>query len=135
MTPMTIAAEDSGRRVSQRGYLVAYVVIAALAIASYALAHLHLGRAALPLGLAIATVQAVVAALYFMHLVEQRGARRFVLPVCIFFILLLLTLVFADVGQRYPPVRPAGVGHRVPPRPDAPPQAGTPDVRPGEPVR
>ncbi len=106
--------DASARRVTQRGYLLAYLVVAVLVVATYLLAHAPLGAAALPVALAIATLQAVVVALWLMHLVEQRGARRFALPVAVSLIVLLLALVFADVGGRYAPVRPGGSAPRRP---------------------
>lgn len=78
----------------------------------------------------IAVVEMAIGAWFWLHLDEQRGARRAILPVSLFFVSLLGVITIIDLVTRWAPVRPDGpsmpamppaisarVGPGVPPRP------------------
>lgn len=79
-----------------------YVVILVLAAANIGLAVAGgLGKLALPVQLAIATVQAVVVAWYWMHM--RRGDQMVTLSAVtsLFFVFIFYVLVFSDILTRW----------------------------------
>lgn len=78
----------------------------------------------------VAVVEMTIGAWYWLHLDEQRGARRAALPLSLFFVSLLGALTILDLITRWAPVRPDGpsmpamppaisarIGAGLPPRP------------------
>ncbi len=101
--PTTIAANDpTNAPASPIRYVVCWVALAVLTGLTFGLAHLELGRWALPVALAIAVSKAIIVALFFMHLWDERGVSRLVLVTATLFIALLAGLVVADVLTRFP---------------------------------
>ncbi len=118
-----MAEADDLSRVRVHGWAYALVWLALLALAglNFGLGHLALGSFSLPVALIVAGAQDLLIALYFMHLVEQRGSRRFAMPVALFYVFLIAALVFADVAFRWAPVRPGGIAR--------PPEVTSPSPR------
>jgi cytochrome c oxidase subunit IV len=65
-----------------------------------------LGRWSLVLALGIAATKGTIVALFFMHLWDQRGASRLVLVTAALFVVVLSSLVVADVLTRFPSALP-----------------------------
>jgi cytochrome c oxidase subunit IV len=79
-----------------------------LTTGSFGIAHLDLGRAALPIALFIAGIKSVLIALFFMHLLEQRASNALVFGTAIFFLLLMLVVVLLETATRFRPSVPPG---------------------------
>jgi cytochrome c oxidase subunit 4 len=67
---------------------------------SWALAHVALGHAAVPVALAIAAIKASIVAIAFMEIAHAHVAARIVGIVTLSFIAILCLGVIADVGLR-----------------------------------
>jgi cytochrome c oxidase subunit 4 len=80
--------------------VLVYAVVIGLALATIGLSSLGLGRLALPMQLAIATVQAGLVAYYFMHL--RTGERVLILTALssIFWMGILFVLFLSDYMTR-----------------------------------
>ena len=79
-----------------------------LALGTFLVSRLELGKAELPVAMGFATAKAVLIAIFFMHLREHHGGSRMAVGVCVTFIAVLMTLVLTDVGFRSKPNRPPG---------------------------
>jgi cytochrome c oxidase subunit IV len=91
------------------GYVVVWVGLVVLTVTTWVLGtKLKLGPYSLPASLVIALVKTVLVAMFFMHLVEQPGARRVVLPVSALFLSLLLGLSLLEAMTRVRMARPDG---------------------------
>jgi cytochrome c oxidase subunit 4 len=88
-------------------YLLCWLALALLTGLTFGLSTVALGRWSLPLALVIAVTKAAIVALFFMHLWDQRGASRLVLVTAVLFVVVLASLVVADVLTRFPPALPA----------------------------
>jgi cytochrome c oxidase subunit 4 len=89
-------------------YILVWGALVFLTGVTYFTGKAHLGAAALPLALSIATAKAVLVALFFMHLWEDRGANRLVLATSVLFVLLLVGLTLSDVATRFELDTPRG---------------------------
>lgn len=88
----------------------------------------EIGDALLPATIGVALVEMTVGLVYFMHLDEERGARRMAFPVGLAFVFLLGLISMLDIITRWPPARPDG-----PTQPRLPPEIGSrlgPDTPP-----
>jgi cytochrome c oxidase subunit 4 len=81
--------------------VVVWVALVALALASYLLSRAHLGRIDVAIALGIAIVKTVLVALYFMELAYHRFVNTLVLVVSGAFVVLLVSLMVADVATRH----------------------------------
>jgi cytochrome c oxidase subunit 4 len=112
------------------GYVGVWLVLVVLTVVTWVLGtKVPLGPYSLPTSLGIAVVKTVLVAMFFMHLVEQPGARRVVLPVSAVFLMLLLGLTLIEAMTRIHMARPDGVPEELQPeRPTstrtAPPGSG-----------
>jgi cytochrome c oxidase subunit 4 len=61
----------------------------------------------------VGTIEMGIGAWYWMHLDEQRGARRAALPLALVFVALLGSLSILDLITRWPPVLPDGPSQRA----------------------
>ncbi|WP_437720019.1 cytochrome C oxidase subunit IV family protein [Sorangium sp. So ce861] len=109
------------KHLSSRTYVIVWLVLMALTLASYLLSLAHLGRADVFAALLIATAKTVLVLLFFMHLIEQRFANALPMIVSALLLGLLLTLMLTDVSRRetisrgpVPPAPPPGAA--APPR-------------------
>ena len=109
------------KHLSSRTYVIVWLVLMALTLASYLLSLAHLGRADVFAALLIATAKTVLVLLFFMHLIEQRFANALPMIVSALLLGLLFTLMLTDVSRRETfsrgPVPPA-----PPPAAAAPPR-------------
>jgi cytochrome c oxidase subunit 4 len=60
------------------------------------------GWGGLPLALAIAFTKATLVVLFFMHLIDHRGANRFMFVSSVFFVLVIIAFLYTDVFTRFP---------------------------------
>ena len=87
-------------------YVLCWLALAALTGLTFGLSHVEMGSYALFVALGIAGLKAAVVALFFMHLWDQKGATRLVLVGSVLFVVVLATLVVADVSTRFPAALP-----------------------------
>ncbi|WP_437283844.1 cytochrome C oxidase subunit IV family protein [Sorangium sp. So ce406] len=88
------------KHLSSRTYVIVWLALMALTLASYLLSLAHLGRGDVVAALLIATVKTVLVLLFFMHLIEQRFANALPMIVSALLLGLLLTLMISDVTTR-----------------------------------
>jgi cytochrome c oxidase subunit 4 len=89
-------------------YVLVWVALLFFTALTYFTGRAHLGTWALPIALAIATTKALLVALFFMHLWEQRGPSRLVLAVSAAFVVLLIGITISDVATRFELATPRG---------------------------
>ncbi len=89
-------------------YLLVWLALLGLTVATYLTGKQHLGEWALPLAMAIATTKSTLVVLFFMHLWQDKGASRLVLILALIFVGLLLTLTLTDMATRFRLATPAG---------------------------
>ena len=89
--------------VGHRGFFGVFVALMLLAGLSFALSFADLGVATVPVAMLISLAKATLVAAFFMELVEQRFVNRFVLVAAAAFVVLLITLMVADVLTRGTP--------------------------------
>jgi cytochrome c oxidase subunit IV len=124
-------AEETKKEKSAWGYVAVWVGLVVLTVATWILgAKLELGPYSLPTSLVIALVKTVLVAMFFMHLVEQPGARRVVLPVSVFFLTLLLGVSLLEVMTRERMSRPDGLANELEPKRPAPTRTVPPGASP-----
>ena len=87
-------------------YVFIWLALLTLTAATVGVASLNLGDWALPMALFIAVLKATLVALFFMHLLEQRGSYRLALVVSLVFVAVLVTFTVLDVRTRFAPVMP-----------------------------
>ncbi len=123
--------QHSGREVSLAAYVVVWLLLMTLNAGSFGLSFLTgRGIAQLPVGIAIAIVNLVLILWFFMHLAEEKGTRRFALPVGIGFLLLLLSITLLDVATRFPPANPNAIPKEVQPHRPMPSRTAPPGWQP-----
>lgn len=89
-------------------YIIVFVALCILTVVTVVTGRMHLPTWGLALALLIATTKGALVALFFMHLVDHKGANRLVFAVSILFVLLLLFFTMADLGTRFRGTIPAG---------------------------
>jgi cytochrome c oxidase subunit 4 len=95
-----MSAAGHPQTISARWLFATWGALVALAALSLVMSFAHLGAAGIPVALAIAAAKAVLVALIFMELLVEKPAFRIVLGVVVFFFVLLIGLVWADVDTR-----------------------------------
>jgi cytochrome c oxidase subunit 4 len=98
----TSLADDEAPRAGPGRYLACWLALALLTGLTFALSTAELGAWSLPAALLIALTKASIVALFFMHLWDHPGASRLVLVTAALFVVLLASLVVADVMTRFP---------------------------------
>ncbi|MGK4004071.1 cytochrome C oxidase subunit IV family protein [Sorangium sp. So ce1036] len=88
------------KHLSTRTYVIVWLVLMALTLASYLISLAHLGAFDTVAALLIATVKTVLVLLFFMHLIEQRFANALPIVVSVPLLVLLLVLIVTDVTAR-----------------------------------
>ncbi len=81
-------------------YVVTFVALLALTLATFLLSGVDLGVMKIPVALAIATVKGALVAWFFMHLNEQRGVNRIFFVVAVLFVVILIVGLAGDVQTR-----------------------------------
>jgi cytochrome c oxidase subunit 4 len=98
------AEEENLKHVSFARYLVVWLALTALTLATFGTSKLlPLGPLAVGISLTIAIVKATLVALFFMHLWDERGAIPLTLTVATALLLVLLTFSVTDVLARGEP--------------------------------
>jgi cytochrome c oxidase subunit 4 len=87
-------------------YALSWLALALLTGLTFGLSTVEMGRWSLVAALGIAVIKGTVVALFFMHLRDHRGASRLVLVTAALFVVVLSSLVVADVLTRFPPALP-----------------------------
>ncbi len=95
-------AEHAHAEPSPWRYLFVWLSLVALTFLTWRLVYVDQGAAGFYLGFAIAVVKATLVALFFMHLWDQRGINRLVFVVALCFLGILMGLIIADAGTRFP---------------------------------
>jgi cytochrome c oxidase subunit IV len=98
----TAAVGEEPARASAVRYLACWIVLVLLTGLTLGLSTVDLGGWSLALALLIAVTKGSIVALFFMHLWDHRGAVRLVLVTAILFVVVLSSLVVADVVTRFP---------------------------------
>jgi cytochrome c oxidase subunit 4 len=93
---------------SARPYIFTVLALFALTVTTYTFAKHDFGRLSFLIAMVIAVTKGTLVALFFMHLKDQRGASRLTLIIAVLFVLLLITLVLADLNTRFPLALPPG---------------------------
>lgn len=93
---------------SARPYIFTVIALFALTITTYTFAKHDFGRLSFMIAMAIALTKGTLVVLFFMHLKDQRGASRLTLIIAVLFVLLLISLVIADLSTRFPLALPPG---------------------------
>ena len=105
------------KKKSAWGYVGVWVVLTVLTLLTWVLGtKLKLGPYSLLASMGIAVVKTVLVAMFFMHLVEQPGARRVVLPVSAVFLCLLLGVTLLEAMTRIRMARPDGIEEELEPK-------------------
>jgi cytochrome c oxidase subunit 4 len=89
-------------------YYVVFVALIVLTIVTYITGRMHLPTFGLALALLIATTKGMLVLLFFMHLVDHKGANRLIMGVSVLFVILMLIMPMADFATRFRPANPAG---------------------------
>lgn len=89
-------------------YVVVWLILLFFTFLTYVTGTHHLGRWALPVALAIATIKSLLVALIFMHLKDSSGATRLVFATALVFVALLMFFTLADVATRFKLATPGG---------------------------
>lgn len=93
---------------SAKMYYVTAGVLYCLTILTFTLAKQNFGEWNFAIAMAIAFTKGMFVVLFFMHLWDQTGPNRLTMIIAVFFVLLLIALVIADVSTRYPLALPPG---------------------------
>ncbi|MFY0527271.1 cytochrome C oxidase subunit IV family protein [Archangium gephyra] len=122
------------KKKSTWGYVAVWVVLVVLTVVTWVLGtKVKLGPYSLPTSLGIAVVKTMLVAMFFMHLVEQRGTRRVVLPVSVLFLGLLLGVSLLEAMTRVRMARPDGIDEELEPKRPASTRTTPPGTGPEEP--
>jgi len=89
-------------------YYLVWGALLVLTLATVLTGRMHIPHFALVLALVIASVKGTLVLLFFMHLIDHKGANRLVMAVSFLFVVLLLILPIADFATRFRPSNPAG---------------------------
>ncbi|HYH96488.1 cytochrome C oxidase subunit IV family protein [Hyalangium sp.] len=89
-------------------YWVVWGVLLALTGLTVWTGSIHIPQFGLALALLIASAKGGLVLLFFMHLVDHKGANRLVMAVSVLFVLMMLIMPMADLATRYRPANPAG---------------------------
>jgi cytochrome c oxidase subunit 4 len=89
-------------------YYLVFAALIVLTIVTYITGRMHLPDLGLVLALLIATTKGTLVLLFFMHLIDHKGANRLVMGVSVLFVILMLVMPMADLATRFRPANPAG---------------------------
>ena len=102
-----MASHAHHKMVSHGGYLLVFGGLLLFAGISFALSYVDLGVMTVPVAMLISLAKALLVAIFFMELIDQRFVNRFVLVGAAAFVVLLISLMVADVLTRgTPPMLP-----------------------------
>ncbi|HVG62670.1 MAG TPA: cytochrome C oxidase subunit IV family protein [Hyalangium sp.] len=89
-------------------YWLVWAALLVLTLVTVITGKMHLPGIALGLALVIATTKGLLVLLFFMHLIDHKGANRLVMAVSVLFVLMMLAMPMADLATRYRPANPTG---------------------------
>jgi cytochrome c oxidase subunit 4 len=89
-------------------YWLVWAALLVLTLVTVITGKMHLPSIALGLALVIATTKGLLVLLFFMHLIDHKGANRLVMAVSVLFVLMMLAMPMADLATRYRPANPTG---------------------------
>lgn len=89
-------------------YYLVWGALLVLTLVTVITGRMHIPNFALALALLIATVKGGLVLMFFMHLVDHKGANRLVMAVSFLFVLMMLIMPMADFATRFRPANPAG---------------------------
>jgi cytochrome c oxidase subunit 4 len=89
-------------------YWLVWGALIVLTVVTVVTGRMHIPHFALLVALVIATVKGTLVLLFFMHLVDHKGANRLVIGVSVLFVVLMLLMPMADLATRFRPANPAG---------------------------
>jgi cytochrome c oxidase subunit 4 len=104
-------ANDSNEHAHEHSatpYIFVVIALFALTVTTYTFAKYDFGEWNFFIAMTIAVTKGSLVVLFFMHLKDQRGASRLTLIIAILFVLLLISLVIADLNTRFPLALPPG---------------------------
>jgi cytochrome c oxidase subunit 4 len=99
-------------------YYLVFGALIGLTVLTYVTGRMHLPSFGLALALLIATTKGTLVLLFFMHLVDHKGANRLIMGVSVLFVILMLIFPMADLATRFRPANPAGSHLGDPAMPD-----------------
>jgi cytochrome c oxidase subunit IV len=102
----TPAVDEPPTRAGAGRYALCWLALALLTALTFGLSTVALGHWSLILALSIAATKGTIVALFFMHLWDHAGASRLALVIAALFVLVLSSLVVADVLTRFPSALP-----------------------------
>src|SRR3712207_4342485 len=82
-------------------YWLVWAALLVLTLVTVFTGRMHLPNFALALALLIATTKGTLVLLFFMHLVDHKGANRLVMGVSFLFALMMLAMPMADFATRF----------------------------------
>jgi cytochrome c oxidase subunit 4 len=94
---------DKPHHTSGTAYLVTWIALIVLTTATFLLSRVDLGGLQVPVALTIAAGKGLMVVLVFMHLLELRSVNRVFFLMAVLFIVLLASLMVADVARRIVP--------------------------------
>lgn len=111
-------ADPEERRGSSVHNFLVFLALLTLAGTNFVLGMFaEIGDGLLPATIGVALIEMSIGLIYFMHLDEERGARRIAFPIGLAFVFLLGLLSMLDIVTRWAPTRPDG-----PTQPQLPPE-------------
>lgn len=81
-------------------YIKVFAVLIVLTVITVAVAQVNLGKANTLIAMLVATVKAVVVAIWFMHMNHESTLNRIVFASAFIFAFIFFGLTFMDVGTR-----------------------------------
>jgi cytochrome c oxidase subunit IV len=98
---IALLEEERTRRVSLTRYASVWIALTGLTFLTWGMSRIDLGGWNVVIALGIATLKAVLVALFFMHLRESSASIRLVVAVTLSLLLLLIGLSAADLAARF----------------------------------
>ena len=92
--------DESTQDHGARSYVLTWLVLVLLTLASFGAHQLALGALATPVALSIATAKATLVLLVFMHLLEEPFSIRFIIVLNAVWVTLLCAGIVGDVAWR-----------------------------------
>jgi cytochrome c oxidase subunit IV len=89
-------------------YYVVWGALLVLTLVTVLTGRMHIPDFGLALALLIASVKGTLVLLFFMHLVDHKGANRLIMAVSFLFVVMMLIMPIADFATRFRPSNPAG---------------------------
>jgi cytochrome c oxidase subunit 4 len=89
-------------------YYLVWAALLVLTLVTVITGRMHIPQFGLALALLIASVKGTLVLLFFMHLVDHKGANRLVMGVSILFVIMMMIMPLADFATRFRPANPAG---------------------------